>query len=67
MNGARFGPSLLIPTADACGPTTSSGALVEKALEYMAFKKTYENLGPKEELPINEFMERIPPEVALEL
>lgn len=33
----------------------------------MAFKAQYENAGPKEEIPLNEFTERIPPEVALEL
>ncbi|KAI6169632.1 BTB/POZ protein [Pisolithus thermaeus] len=41
--------------------------LVEKVCEYMAFKALYENAGPKEEIPLNEFTERIPPEVALEL
>lgn len=41
--------------------------LVEKVCEYMAFKAQYENAGPKEEIPLNEFTERIPPEVALEL
>lgn len=35
--------------------------------EYMAFKAHYENVGPKEDIPVNEFMERIPPEFALEL
>ena len=40
---------------------------MEKVLEYMAFRKTYEDAGPKEEVPVNEFMERLPPEVALEL
>ncbi|KII85435.1 hypothetical protein PLICRDRAFT_44738 [Plicaturopsis crispa FD-325 SS-3] len=43
------------------------GAVVEKLCEYMAFKATYENAGPKEEVPVNEFMERLPPEVTLEL
>jgi len=33
----------------------------------MAFKAHYEGAGAKEEVPINEFTERIPPEVALEL
>ncbi|KAI6032680.1 BTB/POZ protein [Pisolithus orientalis] len=41
--------------------------LVEKVCEYMAFKAQYESAGPKEEIPLNEFTERIPPEVALEL
>lgn len=33
----------------------------------MAFKKAYENAPPKEEIPVNEFLERIPTELALEL
>jgi hypothetical protein len=41
--------------------------VVEKVCEYMAFKAHYEGAGAKEEVPINEFTERIPPEVALEL
>jgi elongin-C len=44
-----------------------SGALVEKTLEYMVLKKSYENAPPKEEIPVNEFLERIPTELALEL
>jgi elongin-C len=38
---------------------------VEKVAEYMAYKTTYEKAGPKEDVP--DFMERIPPEIALEL
>jgi transcription elongation factor B subunit 1 len=57
-------------------PTTSNqtihssdcrGIIVEKLLEYMAFKAHYETVGPKEEIPVNEFMERLPPEIVLEL
>jgi hypothetical protein len=33
----------------------------------MSFKAHYEGAGSKEEIPINEFTERIPPEIALEL
>lgn len=43
------------------------GIIVEKLLEYMAFKAHYETVGPKEEIPIHEFMERLPPEIVLEL
>jgi transcription elongation factor B subunit 1 len=43
------------------------GAVVERFCEYMAFRAYYESVGPKEEVPVQEFMERIPPEVALEL
>ncbi|KAH7908795.1 BTB/POZ protein [Hygrophoropsis aurantiaca] len=42
-------------------------AVVEKVCEYMSFKAHHESAGPKEEIPVNEFTERIPPEVALEL
>lgn len=43
------------------------GAVVEKVCEYMAFKQYYSTAAPNVEIPVNEFMERIPPEVALEL
>ena len=45
------------------------GAVVEKVCEYMAFKTYYDNASANAsvEIPVNEFMERIPPEVALEL
>lgn len=33
----------------------------------MSFKAHYEGAGSKEDIPINEFTERIPPEIALEL
>jgi len=42
-------------------------SVVEKVCEYMAFKTHYDSVGPNVEIPVNEFMERIPPEVALEL
>ena len=45
----------------------SRGAVVEKVCEYMAFKTYYDSVGSKEEIPVHEFMERIPPEFALEL
>jgi transcription elongation factor B subunit 1 len=41
--------------------------IVEKMCEYMTFKAHYEKAGPKEEIPVQEFMDRIPPEIALEL
>jgi hypothetical protein len=40
---------------------------VEKLLEYMSFRAHYETVGPKEEIPVHEFMERIAPEIVLEL
>jgi len=43
------------------------GAVVEKLCEYMVFRSYYENDGLKEEVPVKDFMERLPPEVALEL
>jgi len=33
----------------------------------MCFKSQYEHVGPKEEIPLKEFQERIPPEIVLEL
>ncbi|KAK0490332.1 hypothetical protein IW261DRAFT_7291 [Armillaria novae-zelandiae] len=44
-----------------------SGLIVQKLLEYMCFKAHYEKVGTKEEVPVNEFLERIPPEIVLEL
>jgi hypothetical protein len=43
--------------------------IVEKIVEYMCYKTRYEKVpvGLKEEILVNEFLERIPPEVALEL
>ncbi|KAH7922001.1 POZ domain-containing protein [Leucogyrophana mollusca] len=52
--------------ANTC-PINERAAVVEKVCEYMAFKAYHEGAGPKEEIPVNEFTERIPPEVALEL
>ncbi|KIJ63985.1 hypothetical protein HYDPIDRAFT_91264 [Hydnomerulius pinastri MD-312] len=52
--------------ANTC-PISERAAVVEKVCEYMSFKAHYEGVGSKEEVPINEFTERIPPEVALEL
>lgn len=40
---------------------------MEKLVEYMGFKAHYESMGSKEEIPVNDFMERIPPEIVLEL
>lgn len=45
----------------------NSAAVVEKVCEYMSFKAYYEGPGSKEGVDVNEFTERIPPEVALEL
>jgi hypothetical protein len=41
------------------------GAVVEKICEYLVHKNTYDNAGPKDDVP--EFTTRIPPEMALEL
>ncbi|KAG6811845.1 hypothetical protein H0H92_005577 [Tricholoma furcatifolium] len=43
------------------------GIIVEKMLEYMAFKLHYQESAPKEDVPVNEYMERLPPEIVLEL
>ncbi|KAF5309705.1 hypothetical protein D9758_016108 [Tetrapyrgos nigripes] len=43
------------------------GIIVQKLLEYQAFKSYYVNDATKDEVPVNEFMERIPPEIVLEL
>jgi hypothetical protein len=42
-------------------------AVVERLCEYMVFRSSYENAGPKEDIPVQDLIERIPPEVALEL
>ncbi|VDB96281.1 unnamed protein product [Peniophora sp. CBMAI 1063] len=39
--------------------------VAEKVIEYLAYKTTYENAGPKDEIP--DFYERVMPELALEL
>ncbi|KAJ3928884.1 MAG: BTB/POZ protein [Lentinula lateritia] len=43
------------------------GIIVQKMIEYMSFKAYYSNVGPKEEIPVNELTERLPPEIVLEL
>ncbi|EGN94332.1 hypothetical protein SERLA73DRAFT_62566, partial [Serpula lacrymans var. lacrymans S7.3] len=52
--------------ANTC-PINERGVIIEKVCEYMAFKAYHEGMGPKEEVSVNEFTERVPPEVALEL
>ncbi|KAF8068877.1 BTB/POZ protein [Lyophyllum atratum] len=48
-------------------PVMQRGIIVEKMLEYMAFRAHYETVGPKEDIPVHEYMERLPPEIVLEL
>ncbi|KAJ3758705.1 hypothetical protein EV360DRAFT_43348, partial [Lentinula raphanica] len=43
------------------------GIVVQKMIEYMSFKAHYSNVGPKEEIPVNEMMDRLPLEILLEL
>ena len=43
------------------------GIIVEKLLEYMAFRAHWESATRKEDPPVQEFMERLPPEIVLEL
>ncbi|KAE9393915.1 hypothetical protein BT96DRAFT_828476 [Gymnopus androsaceus JB14] len=43
------------------------GIIVQKMIEYMSFKAHYSNVGPKEDIPVHELMERLPPEIILEL
>ena len=46
------------------------GIILEKMIEYMSFKTHYDStaMSSKEEIPaVNDFMERIPPEIVLEL
>ena len=40
---------------------------MQKMIEYMSFKAHYSNVGPKEEIPVNEMMDRLPLEILLEL
>ncbi|KAH9975398.1 BTB/POZ protein [Lactifluus volemus] len=40
-------------------------AVTEKFVEYLAYKATYDNAPPNEDIP--DFIERIDPEIALEL
>ncbi|KAJ8456647.1 hypothetical protein ONZ45_g18638 [Pleurotus djamor] len=48
-------------------PIDERPIIVEKLIEYMAFKAHYQKAGPKEDVPVQEFIERIPPELVLEL
>ncbi|KAF8634702.1 hypothetical protein AX15_000758 [Amanita polypyramis BW_CC] len=48
-------------------PVDQRGIIVQKMIEYMLFRAHFENVGPKEEIPIHEILERIPPEIVLEL
>ncbi|KAL0952111.1 hypothetical protein HGRIS_008741 [Hohenbuehelia grisea] len=41
--------------------------IVEKLMEYMMFKAYYSKVGPKEDIPVHDFMERIPAPIVLEL
>jgi transcription elongation factor B subunit 1 len=43
------------------------GIVTEKLVEYMCFKSHYQNVGPKEDIPVQEMQERIPPEIVLEV
>lgn len=43
------------------------GIVTEKLVEYMCFKAHYQNVGPKEDVPVQEMQERIPPEIVLEV
>ncbi|TFK34694.1 BTB/POZ protein [Crucibulum laeve] len=45
----------------------SRGIIAEKLVEYMCFKAHYETVGPKEDIPVSDYMERVPPEIVLEL
>jgi len=49
-------------------PVMQRGIIVEKLVEYMAFRAHYEPTAlKKEDVPIHEFLERLPPEIVLEL
>jgi len=65
-NMLSFDSSFKEALASTC-PISERAPVVERVCEYMCFKAHYEGLGAKEEVPLNEFTERIPPEVALEL
>ncbi|KAG7095064.1 hypothetical protein E1B28_005854 [Marasmius oreades] len=45
--------------------TNDRGIIVQKLIEYMSFKAHYSKA--KGDVPINELMERIPPEIVLEV
>jgi len=56
--------------AEAATKTCPSGQraiIAEKLIEYMSFKSHYETVGPKEDIPIHEYMDRLPREIVLEL
>ncbi|KAJ2919443.1 hypothetical protein MD484_g1022, partial [Candolleomyces efflorescens] len=44
-----------------------AGIVTEKLVEYMCFKSHYQTVGPKEDIPVQEMQERIPPEIVLEV
>ncbi|KAF9499250.1 POZ domain-containing protein [Pleurotus eryngii] len=48
-------------------PIDERPIIVEKLVEYMAFKAYYQKAGPKEDVPAQEIIERIPLELVLEL
>lgn len=58
-------PSVRVRVSDdvICG----RAIIAEKLIEYMSFKAHYETVGPKEDIPSHEFMERLPREIVLEL
>ena len=43
------------------------GIVTEKLVEYMLFKGHYQTVGPKDDIPIQDMQERIPPEIVLEV
>ncbi|KIY50251.1 hypothetical protein FISHEDRAFT_71859 [Fistulina hepatica ATCC 64428] len=49
------------------GTLDERGIIVEKLLEYLSFKCHYQTVGAREEVPAHDFIERIPPEIVLEL
>ncbi|KAH8096868.1 POZ domain-containing protein [Cristinia sonorae] len=46
-------------------PMSERGVIVEKICEYLTYKALYEKAPPKEEIP--DFLERLAPEISLEL
>ena len=44
-----------------------SRGLTVQLLEYLSFRPYYETIGKKEDIPVHEFMEHIPPEIVLKL
>ncbi|KXN80623.1 Elongin-C, partial [Leucoagaricus sp. SymC.cos] len=53
-------------TTKTC-PSGQRAIIAEKLVEYMNFKTYYETVWPKEDIPIQELMERFPREIVLEL